>query len=192
MEKQKNRLSKEARKKQILDSALSLFVDKGYKGTTTQEIARSAGISEVTLFRNFDSKKDIFMEGVVPVLLETLEENLAIGDNELPEQALERFLVSRLKIISDKRKIVKLILMENQVNKDLEDIDYIQDISDLIKNGISKMGFNKSKEDFITRFIMGSVLSFMFLPEQNDESVKNFVLELIEAIKCVNSLQGVE
>lgn len=192
MEKQKNRLSKEARKKQILDSALSLFVDKGYKGTTTQEIARSAGISEVTLFRNFDSKKDIFMEGVVPVLLETLEENLAIGDNELPEQALERFLVSRLKIISDKRKIVKLILMENQVNKDLEDIDYIQDISDLIKNGISKMGFNKSKEDFITRFIMGSVLSFMFLPEQNDESVKSFVLELIEAIKCVNSLQGVE
>ena len=192
MERQKNRLSKEARKKQILDSALSLFVDKGYKGTTTQEIARSAGISEVTLFRNFDSKKDIFMEGVVPVLLETLEENLAIGDNELPEQALERFLVSRLKIISDKRKIVKLILMENQVNKDLEDIDYIQDISDLIKNGISKMGFNKSKEDFITRFIMGSVLSFMFLPEQNDESVKSFVLELIEAIKCVNSLQGVE
>lgn len=192
MEKQKNRLSKEARKKQILDSALSLFVDKGYKGTTTLEIARSAGISEVTLFRNFDSKKDIFMEGVVPVLLETLEENLAIGDNELPEQALERFLVSRLKIISDKRKIVKLILMENQVNKDLEDIDYIQDISDLIKNGISKMGFNKSKEDFITRFIMGSVLSFMFLPEQNDESVKSFVLELIEAIKCVNSLQGVE
>ena len=192
MEKQKNRLSKEARKKQILDSALSLFVDKGYKGTTTQEIARSAGISEVTLFRNFDSKKDIFMEGVVPVLLETLEENLAIGDNELPEQALERFLVSRLKIISDKRKIVKLILMENQVNKDLEDIDYIQDISDLIKNGISKMGFNKSKEDFITRFIMGSVLSFMFLPEQNNESVKSFVLELIEAIKCVNSLQGVE
>ena len=192
MERQKNRLSKEARKKQILDSALSLFVDKGYKGTTTLEIARSAGISEVTLFRNFDSKKDIFMEGVVPVLLETLEENLAIGDNELPEQALERFLVSRLKIISDKRKIVKLILMENQVNKDLEDIDYIQDISDLIKNGISKMGFNKSKEDFITRFIMGSVLSFMFLPEQNDESVKSFVLELIEAIKCVNSLQGVE
>lgn len=192
MEKQKNRLSKEARKKQILDSALSLFVDKGYKGTTTLEIARSAGISEVTLFRNFDSKKDIFMEGVVPVLLETLEENLAIGDNELPEQALERFLVSRLKIISDKRKIVKLILMENQVNKDLEDIDYIQDISDLIKNGISKMGFNKSKEDFITRFIMGSVLSFMFLPEQNDESVKSFVLELTEAIKCVNSLQGVE
>ena len=192
MEKQKNRLSKEARKKQILDSALSLFVDKGYKGTTTLEIARSAGISEVTLFRNFDSKKDIFMEGVVPVLLETLEENLAIGDNELPEQALERFLVSRLKIISDKRKIVKLILMENQVNKDLEDIDYIQEISDLIKKVISRMGFNKSKEDFIARIIMGSVLSFMFLPEQNDESVKSFVLELIEAIKCVNSLQGVE
>lgn len=192
MEKQKNRLSKELRKKQIVDSALSLFVEKGYKGTTTQEIARFAGISEVTLFRNFDSKKDIFMEGVIPVLMETLDESLSIGDTELPEEALERFLVSRLKLISDKRKIVKLILMENQVNKDLEGIDYIQDISDLIKRGISKMGFQKNKEDFIARLIMGSVLSFMFLPEQNDESVKNFVSELIKSVRFVNSLKGVE
>ncbi|HMM70088.1 TetR/AcrR family transcriptional regulator [Gudongella oleilytica] len=191
MENHRSRLGKEARRKQIVDSALNLFVEKGYKGTTTQEIAKSAGVSEVTLFRNFDSKKDIFMEGVVPVLMETLEENLNVGEDELPEKALERFLVSRLNLISDKRKIVKLILMENQVNKDLEDIDFIQSISDLIKKGISKMGFHKSKESFIARLIMGSVLSFMFLPEQNDESVKKFVSELIKAVIYANNQEEV-
>lgn len=131
------------------------------------------------------------MEGVVPILMETLEENLNVSEDELPEEALERFLVSRLILISDKRKIVKLILMENQVNKDLEDIDFIQSISDLIKKGISKMGFRKSKESFITRLIMGSVLSFMFLPEQNDESVKKFVSELIKAVKYANNQEEV-
>ncbi len=191
MENHRSRLGKEARRKQIVDSALNLFVEKGYKGTTTQEIAKSAGVSEVTLFRNFDSKKDIFMEGVVPVLMETLEENLNVGEDELPEKVLERFLVSRLNLISDKRKIVKLILMENQVNKDLEDIDFIQSISDLIKKGISKMGFHKSKESFIARLIMGSVLSFMFLPEQNDESVKKFVSELIKAVIYANNQEEV-
>lgn len=191
MENHRSRLGKEARRKQIVDSALNLFVEKGYKGTTTQEIAKSAGVSEVTLFRNFDSKKDIFMEGVVPVLMETLEENLNVGEDELPEKALERFLVSRLNLISDKWKIVKLILMENQVNKDLEDIDFIQSISDLIKKGISKMGFHKSKESFIARLIMGSVLSFMFLPEQNDESVKKFVSELIKAVIYANNQEEV-
>jgi len=48
MENHRSRLGKEARRKQIVDSALNLFVEKGYKGTTTQEIAKSAGVSEVT------------------------------------------------------------------------------------------------------------------------------------------------
>ena len=93
MENHRSRLGKEARRKQIVDSALNLFVEKGYKGTTTQEIAKSAGVSEVTLFRNFDSKKDIFMEGVVPVLMETLEENLNVPTFSI--QADDLLLVER-------------------------------------------------------------------------------------------------
>jgi AcrR family transcriptional regulator len=44
----------------ILESALHLFSTRGYVGATTKEIAKNAGIAEVTLFRHFESKKKLF------------------------------------------------------------------------------------------------------------------------------------
>jgi len=44
----------------ILDTALKLFSKKGYLGATTKEIAKEAGIAEVTLFRHFPSKEKLF------------------------------------------------------------------------------------------------------------------------------------
>ena len=47
----------------IIDAAMELVRDKGYVATTTKEIARVAGVNECTLFRKFESKKDIVIQG---------------------------------------------------------------------------------------------------------------------------------
>jgi len=47
----------------IIDAAMTLVRDKGYVATTTKEIARIAGVNECTLFRKFESKKDIVLQG---------------------------------------------------------------------------------------------------------------------------------
>lgn len=47
----------------IIDAAMTLVRDKGYVATTTKEIARLAGVNECTLFRKFESKKDIVLQG---------------------------------------------------------------------------------------------------------------------------------
>ena len=47
----------------IIDAAMALVRDKGYVATTTKEIARLAGVNECTLFRKFESKKDIVIQG---------------------------------------------------------------------------------------------------------------------------------
>lgn len=47
----------------IIDAAMTLVRDKGYVATTTKEIARVAGVNECTLFRKFESKKDIVIQG---------------------------------------------------------------------------------------------------------------------------------
>ena len=48
------------RKDKIDQTAGRLFARQGYHGTSTHEIARLAGIAENTLFRNFDSKENLF------------------------------------------------------------------------------------------------------------------------------------
>ncbi len=57
---QKKRLSAEKRKDQIVRIATSLFVKKGFKGTTTREIARKAGISEAVIYKYFAHKEDLY------------------------------------------------------------------------------------------------------------------------------------
>ncbi|APA97145.1 TetR/AcrR family transcriptional regulator [Nocardia seriolae] len=44
---------------QLLESALSAFLDFGIKRTSMGEIARRAGISPATLYRRFESKNDL-------------------------------------------------------------------------------------------------------------------------------------
>ena len=69
----------------IIDAAMALVRDKGYVATTTKEIARVAGVNECTLFRKFESKKDIVLQGanqagwranVTPEIFENVEWDL--------------------------------------------------------------------------------------------------------------------
>ncbi|MFF2016942.1 TetR/AcrR family transcriptional regulator [Paenibacillus sp. NPDC058177] len=51
---------REERKKQILKSALPLFVDNGLQGTTISEIAKAAGMSKGLIYNYFESKIELY------------------------------------------------------------------------------------------------------------------------------------
>ncbi|HUS19233.1 MAG TPA: TetR/AcrR family transcriptional regulator [Terriglobales bacterium] len=54
------RLAAPDRRKRLQIAALELFSQKGYRGTTTQAVARHAGVSEALLFRHFSSKQELY------------------------------------------------------------------------------------------------------------------------------------
>ena len=62
-----------ARKDDVLDAAMIEFAEKGYDGTSTEDIARRAGISQPYLFRLFGTKKELFKATVSRCFRETLE-----------------------------------------------------------------------------------------------------------------------
>ena len=49
-------------REKIMKAARELFEQKGFASVTTKEIAQRAGVSEVTLFRHFKSKRSLFEE----------------------------------------------------------------------------------------------------------------------------------
>ena len=54
------RMAGEERRSQILAVAVSLFSDRGFRGTTTKEIAQAAGVSEAMVFRHFANKEELY------------------------------------------------------------------------------------------------------------------------------------
>lgn len=54
------RMAGEERRLQILEVAVSLFSNRGFRGTTTKEIAQAAGVSEAMVFRHFATKDELY------------------------------------------------------------------------------------------------------------------------------------
>src|SRR3989449_9681835 len=55
-----HRSSRRERQASIIAAAASLFAQKGFNGTTTRELARTAGISEALLFKYFPTKRALY------------------------------------------------------------------------------------------------------------------------------------
>src|SRR6202007_2708321 len=55
------RMPAEQRRELVLGEAMAAFAAHGYAGTSTEEVARRAGISQPYLFRLFPTKKALFL-----------------------------------------------------------------------------------------------------------------------------------
>lgn len=82
------RLTAEERRDAVLDAALAAFAAGGYEGTSTEEIARAAGISQPYLFRLFGTKKELFKATVARCFRRTLDAFQGAAEGLRGEDAL--------------------------------------------------------------------------------------------------------
>ena len=66
------RLKAPERRRELLEVAARLFGERGYHGTTTADLAATAGVTEPILYRHFASKLDLFVSLVDEVGAEVL------------------------------------------------------------------------------------------------------------------------
>ena len=59
------RLAAAERRADLLECAGRAFAEGSYRGTTTAEIARAAGVTEPILYRHFASKRDLYLACLV-------------------------------------------------------------------------------------------------------------------------------
>ncbi len=55
-----SKISGEERRASIIRAAMKIFVDKGFDGATTRELAAAAGVSEALMFKHFPNKEAIY------------------------------------------------------------------------------------------------------------------------------------
>ena len=77
----------EQRRSQIVRVAMRLFSRRGFRGTTTKEIARAAGVSEAMVFRHFATKEELYSA--------IIDDKACAGDAEDPRQIVADALAEK-------------------------------------------------------------------------------------------------
>jgi AcrR family transcriptional regulator len=81
------RLPRRARRAQLLESALEVFVAQGYHSAAMDDIAESAGVSKPVLYQHFPGKLDLYLalldRAVEKVITGTREALASTDDNKL-------------------------------------------------------------------------------------------------------------
>lgn len=169
------RLNKTERKQQIVESAKDIFVEKGYAATTTSAIAKQAKVAEVTLFRYFDSKKDIFNAVVDPIMqrqTRSLPDNVASMSKT---EILESILFDRIVFLKANHGVIKLILNESQLN---QEGNYVTNMVNALTKMMQQVDIQLDNP-FAIRVLMGSFLSFLYFPEEDQQRIKTYVDDIV-------------
>ena len=72
---------KETRPQELLDAALTLFVEKGFAATRSEEVAHAAGVSKGTLYLYYPSKEELFKAVVRQNLSNLIAEGIELAES---------------------------------------------------------------------------------------------------------------
>jgi AcrR family transcriptional regulator len=150
-------MSAEERRESVLEAAVADFAARGLAGTSTEDVARSAGISQPYLFRLFPTKKALFL-ALVERCFQRIEAAFteAAGDRA-GEEAIEAMAKAYDQLLQDRT----LLLLQMQVYAACED----PDIRDAARTGFKRLWALVERlsgvpyEEVVSFFAMGMLLN---------------------------------
>lgn len=106
-------------RERIVEAALRLFHEHGYRGATTAEIARQAGVAEGTIYRYFKEKKELFLACVEPVIEEAVRRELNLSGKGTPRELMRRRIIERYRVIQEHLAVFHILFTESRYHPEI-------------------------------------------------------------------------
>ena len=100
-------MSAEERRESVLEAAVADFAARGLAGTSTEDVARSAGISQPYLFRLFPTKKALFLALVDRCFRRVEDTFVAAAGDRTGDEALDA-MADAYELLLDDRTMLLL------------------------------------------------------------------------------------
>jgi len=163
----KVRMKSEERRAAIVRSAIHLFAEKGFRGTTTRELAAAAGITEPVLYQHFRAKSDLYSAiieakaGEVAGLAAALNA-LAKGDDD---RAFFRAIgVMILRRYQEDPELSRLLFFSSLERHELAELfferlysGFYKRVSGYIRRRVRQGAFRKVNADVAARGLIGMI-----------------------------------
>lgn len=167
------RMAAAERRQHLIETAIRLFTDGSYRGTTTAEIARAAGVSEPILYRHFASKRALYLAGLEHVWTKT-REGWARKLDETPDAcaAIEAIGKGHVSVRSAKLQLAELWVQAlSEASEDPELRRYVRRhmrevhdfLADLIRRGQEQGAISAERDPDAEAWIMlaGGILGMV-------------------------------
>ncbi len=197
------------RRSQILQIAMQLFSQHGFRGTTTREIAAAAGVSEAMVFRHFATKHDLYAA--------LLDYKACNSEFSSPRERLKKFIaadddygvfynlaIGALTYHSQDQQFMRLLMFSALEGHELAEMffeRFIVDIYNFLGSYIEKRQqagvFRQTEPRLFVRAFVGMLIHHSLnnnlwdrdrrlLDVTNEEAAKQFTEILLRGIKLEN------
>lgn len=147
MEVEKLRKTREDRLHEIQENAKNLFLEKGFKSTTMEDIVAATGLSKGGLYHYYSSTKAILIDLIDRWNILYIEDNPALEAFKLTEEPSQDLIVDLImKAIIDKvtvqtpeRKIYLMFAYEMMYDNEIREI-YLSHEKVFIENVLERLG----------------------------------------------------
>lgn len=129
----------------ILDATLQLYLEKGYAGTNTDEIAAVSSVSKQTIYRHFADKDDLVREAILGLIAAAEQQGAdsfdALAESNNPERDLRIFARQHL------HDVIQPDIMRMR-RRIIAEVDRIPDVAKAWYDAAPKRGHEKLAECF--------------------------------------------
>jgi AcrR family transcriptional regulator len=165
------RMAAEDRRQQILDVAQQLFSQKGFRGTTTKEIALAADVNEAIIFRHFATKRDLYaaimdqkaQSPAVQEMRSQFEEAIKAGDDR---QVFESLAFTLLEFHEHDDMAMRILLYSALEGHELAEMIYRNHISkthrqlaEYVKKRVAEGAFRRVDPMTAVRCFLGTIIN---------------------------------
>jgi AcrR family transcriptional regulator len=123
----------------LLDVAVDVFAERGFHGTSMDEVAEAAGVTKPVLYQHFDSKRELYLE-----LLEDVGGQLvssvtaAVGGAAGPRQRVEAGFVAYFEFVTQQTNAFTLLFGSGSRN-DEEFNDAVRRVEDVMAAAVAAL-----------------------------------------------------
>ena len=156
------RVSGDERRRQIIEAAATLFSRKGFRGTTTREIAEAVGVSEAMLFKHFATKEELYA-AIIEVkshgrrVLDTAVDAAERDDDVEVLRTLAREMIERTQVDPTLMRLTFFSALEGHALSEI-----------MFRSRVQKL------DDFLSQYIAKRIKAGAFRPVDTQQATWNF------------------
>lgn len=167
--------------KKIMKVALKLFSEQGYYPTTTKQIAEETGVNELTIFRHFGSKSNLFQATTEEYIVDSKIDLILKDTEDLSFEEAMFIITNRIyKLFIQNTKLYKVQMKLSDNEKDFVKLKLSRKIISVLKDYFKELKENnkiKGEPEIMAVTLINSLLGAFTIEILGDYTVSNIKWE---------------